>query len=197
MSESKIDLRRKIVALREGIAPAERTRRGQLITDRLLALLNYQTARSVLAYMSFGSEFNTDNFVRRVLRDGKILHLPKINKAERRLDLYMVSNLEQDLLPGVWGIREPNPARCPPSNLPSIDFVLVPGLVFDRSCNRLGYGAGFYDRLLPSLNQSVSKVAAAFDEQVLQAIPVEAHDVRLNAIVTDREIISHVEARNP
>lgn len=173
-----------MVALREQFSPAVRAAFSRRITHTLLALPEYRRARVVMAYMSMGAEFETEAFVQRVLADGKRLVLPRVNRGERRLDLFAVSDLEAGLAPGVWGILEPLPERCATVAATAVDFVLVPGLGFDGDGGRLGYGGGFYDRLLVAMT-TATRVAAAFSAQVVDAVPMTAHDQRVELVVTE------------
>lgn len=133
--------------------------------------------------MSMGAEFETAAFVRRVLADGKTLVLPRVNREAKRLNLFVVGDLDRDLAPGVWEIREPVPDRCAAAVERDIEFALVPGLAFDERGGRLGYGGGFYDRLLAGL-QAV-RVTAAFSVQVVEAVPMSEHDQYVDLIVTE------------
>jgi len=145
----------------------------------------------VLGYASFGSELDTLPFLEAVLADGRTLALPRIDRAARRLALHHVRNLEADLRPGVWGIPEPDPARCRAATPGEIDFVLVPGLVFDPEGGRIGYGAGYYDRLFRDWPEPLPLlVAAAFDLQVVPAVPVLLTDHRVDVVVTESRIYS-------
>jgi 5-formyltetrahydrofolate cyclo-ligase len=102
-----------------------------------------------------------------------------------------VQDLENDLRAGTWGILEPDAARCPPATPAEIDFILVPGLVFDPDGGRVGYGAGYYDRLLGAWPVPVPPlVAAAFDLQVVPAVPVLPADHRVDVVVTESRIYS-------
>jgi len=94
-----------------------------------------------------------------------------------------VGDLDRDLAPGVWEIREPVPDRCAAAVERDIEFALVPGLAFDERGGRLGYGGGFYDRLLAGL-QAV-RVTAAFSVQVVEAVPMSEHDQYVDLIVTE------------
>jgi 5-formyltetrahydrofolate cyclo-ligase len=133
--------------------------------------------------MSMGSEFDTRAFVRRVLADGRTLALPRVNPPLRRLDLFTVADLNHDLAPGVWDILEPVPERCAAALPTDIEFALVPGIAFDARGGRLGCGAGFYDRLLTGL--TAVRVAAAFSVQLIDAVPMTAHDQYMDLIVTE------------
>ncbi len=184
----KDELRRRVTAARAALPTQARAAFSAAISERLAALASFRRAGTVAAYMSFGAEFDTHAFVRRVLDDGKILLLPKINKSRHALDLYAVHDLDVDLVAGVWGIREPDPRRCRlVDDVGGVDFVLVPGVAFDRDGNRLGYGAGYYDRLLARIPLSAARVAAAFGVQVVEAVPHEAHDLPVATIVTESE----------
>ena len=125
-------------------------------------------------------------FLHEVLAGGRTLVLPRVDRAARRLALHEVLDLDGDLQPGTWGIPEPAPDRCRPVEPVEIDFVLVPGLVFDPGGGRIGYGAGYYDRLLGAWPPPVPPlVAAAFELQVVPAVPVLPTDRRVDLVVTE------------
>lgn len=157
------------------------------ITGSVLALDAYRSARVVMAYMTFGSEFMTDAFINAAIRDGKTIVLPKIDRAHDRLAIHTVRELERDLAAGPWGIREPRSDACPIALLSEIDFVLAPGLGFTVRGDRLGYGRGYYDRLLAARDPGAALVAAAFSVQVVDEIPTTAQDVRIDRVITERE----------
>ena len=184
-AEAKRTLRASLRVRRENLSPSERTALSHRITSTLIALPDFRRASTVLAYMSLGAEFETAAFVQRVLADGKILVLPRVNRELRRLDLFAVRDLEAELAPGVWGIREPVPESCQTVVAEDIDFALVPGLGFDARGGRLGYGGGYYDRLLAGLPASAPRVAAAFSAQMLEAVPMESHDQYVDVVVTE------------
>ena len=194
IAEKKRVLRKATLARRDAMAPMERERFAELITAQLLAMPAYVRAQTVMGYMSFGTEFNTAAFVQQVLNAGKRLVLPRVDKLARKLMLYQVEDL-RDLEAGVWGIHEPR-IDSPLVSLNEIEFLLMPGVAFDRTGNRLGYGAGFYDRLLadaPAMKQShalvATRVAAAFSKQVIDIVPTTEHDQRVDFIMTENEQI--------
>ena len=156
----------------------------------------YRQATTVLGYMNFGAEFASDLLAERALAEGKRLVLPKVNRHTNHLDLYWVYDLESQLAEGLWKIREPVVERCERLNsLNEIEFALLPGVAFTRDGARLGYGGGFYDKLLahPECRNNAHQpvlVAAAFALQVVEYIPLEATDVKVEWIVTERETIS-------
>ncbi len=94
-----------------------------------------------------------------------------------------------ELVPGTWGILEPpeNSRKVVPAE--EIDLAVVPGLAFDRQFNRLGYGAGYYDRFLPKLKKNAVKAGICYSIQLIDQIPVEAFDIAMDIIVTDTEVL--------
>lgn len=183
-------LRQRIINLREQLSPDVRAAHSTAITERLLRLPAYQQANVVLGYMSFGAEFDSSIWVKQVLADGKRLALPKVNRQTNQLDLYWVDDLASQLAVGVWGIPEPVAEGCERlSKLNEVEFALLPGVAFTRSGARLGYGGGFYDKLLASIEPHPSLVAAAFGLQVVGDMPQEATDVKVEWVVTEQEII--------
>jgi len=167
------------------MSPEEHRRASAHITAELLGLDRYRSAQTVMAYSTFGSEFSTSGFVEHALRHTKRLVLPRIDRQADRLELHHVQDVETELVPGLWGIREPNSAVCPSVDVTAIDFVLVPGLGFSTRGDRLGYGRGYYDRLLKRRNPKTYLVAAAFTFQVLATLPVDEHDIPIDLMVTE------------
>jgi 5-formyltetrahydrofolate cyclo-ligase len=190
----KAALRKKIVAVRDALPPAARRELSARITTQLLDLDAYRNARCVLAYMSFGSEFDTTVLVDDVLAHGKQLCLPRVDRDKRELALYRIEDIERDLQSGVWGIREPRP-ECPPADLDRIDFVLLPGVAFTPRCERLGYGGGFYDRLVPRFGRRPPLVAAAFALQICEEIPLDATDQCVDVVVTESSLFTTAAAQ--
>lgn len=183
--EAKLAMRRAILAAREAMPASQRQLESILLCGRLSANIRYQRARAVLAYAGFGTEVNTEAFLRAVLADGKLLALPRIDKTQNVLALYQVRNLDTDMEAGPWGIREPkaDPARI--FALREADFVLTPGLAFDSQCNRMGYGKAYYDRLFADCPGEIPyRLALAFDCQIVERVPVSTTDVRLDAIIS-------------
>ena len=186
----KQSIRKTIIALREQLPADLRAAHSVAITERLLQLPEYRQADTVLGYMNFGSEFASALWVARVLADGKRLVLPKVNCQRNELDLYRVDDLESQLAAGLWGIAEPVPERCERViDLNEVEFALLPGVAFARDGARLGYGGGYYDKLLARMTHSPALVAAAFALQVVQDVPQEATDVRVEWLVTEQGII--------
>jgi 5-formyltetrahydrofolate cyclo-ligase len=181
-------LRQRIIAARENLAASERSRLSQAILDSVSSLPVYQQASTVLGYLNFGAELDTEHWLAQALRAGKRVLLPRVNRASKHLDLYQVQDLQRDVAPGSWGIREPLLERCIKEEAPgTIDLILLPGVAFTRDGGRLGYGGGFYDRLLARMPHRPALVAAAFGLQVVADLPLEDTDRAVEWLVTENE----------
>lgn len=188
-------IRKSMLSRREQLPADLRAIYSAAIAERLLQLPEYRQADTVLGYMNFGAEFSSELWVEQALADGKRLALPKVNRHTNHLDLYWVEDMENQLAAGLWGIREPVVERCERLTAPDeVEFVLLPGVAFTRDGARLGYGGGYYDKLLAHLNHAGGAlrpmlVAAAFALQVVERLPQEANDVKVDWIITEQETI--------
>ena len=189
----KQGIRQSIIAARQKMAVELRSEFSAAITQRILDLPAYKRAKIVLGYMSFGAEFSTSVWLQQALQDGKQVLLPKVNSSSKQLELYRVGDLRHEVAPGAWEIPEPLPERCVRLDaLEQVDFILLPGVAFARDGARLGYGGGFYDKLLARINQGEGRpslAAAAFSMQLLQEIPQEATDRKVEWLLTENEAI--------
>jgi len=189
--DTKSGIRKNVIALREQLSPDSRAALSSTITARLLQLPEYRQAGAVLGYMNFGAEFASEFWIRQVLAEGKRLALPRVNHHTNQLDLYWVNDLENHLAPGLWGIREPVVERCERLNTPNeVEFALLPGVAFSRNGARLGYGGGFFDKLLARMAHRPALAAAAFALQIVEHIPQETTDVKVGWIITEQETIA-------
>ncbi len=187
-SAAKAALRAQMIARRDALTPATRAHLSARITARVLELDSYHAAKTLLAYMSFGSEFDTRALIDHALSNGKHLLLPRVDRGSGNLALHRVNDLAVDLQPGVWGILEPRAETTAPAQVTDSDWILVPGLAFAAQGERLGYGAGFYDQLIASCTHKPALVAAAFSTQVVDTVPCSPTDMRVNYVVTEDAI---------
>ncbi|TXT25914.1 MAG: 5-formyltetrahydrofolate cyclo-ligase [Gallionellaceae bacterium] len=186
----KQGIRKAILAQREQLSAEARAAYSAAITGRLRQMPEYRQADAVLGYINFGAEFESEMLVRQALTDGKVLLLPKVNLATRELDLYRVEDVDAQLAPGAYRIREPVAGCCARQDaLERIDFILLPGVAFGRDGARLGYGGGFFDKLLARMAHRPVLVAGAYSMQLAAGIPMEATDRRIDWLVTESETI--------
>lgn len=177
-------LRQSVLEQRLALPAALIAGLSERVRTHLVSHPVWRASRVVLGYASFRNEVDTFPLLAVILAEGKELVLPRVDRGRRSLDLLRVRDLRVDLGPGYQGIPEPNPLRCPPADPRVIDLVLVPGVVFDRRGFRLGYGGGYYDRLLESLPRAV-RVGLGFSLQVVDELPVLSHDLPVDILVTE------------
>lgn len=159
---------------------------AEAITATLLALPVLRAARTVAAYVSLGSEVSTQSLLAALTDRGVTVLLPVL-AADGSLTWRELSRLDA-LVPGRHGLREP-PPTAPARDLGDAAVVIVPGVAFDRAGNRLGRGGGSYDRALNALPPGVTTIAAAFDSDIVESVPVDPHDKRVAMIVTPTRVI--------
>lgn len=184
VSAEKRSLRERVRITRDAADPDHRRAWSERICQHLLLECDLAAPATALSYAGFGSEIDTLPFNRALIDRGVSLVLPRVERAAGGLVLYRVRDLDADLTPGVWGIPEPDPRRCAVVLPGGIDWMLVPGLVFDRRGGRVGYGGGYYDRLLPQLPR-LKRIAAAFECQIVDAVPRGPHDVMMDRLITE------------
>jgi 5-formyltetrahydrofolate cyclo-ligase len=193
LRDAKQALRAGVLAARDALPHAVHAAGSQAIAQRLLALPEYAGAGVVILTLPFLSEWDVRHGVDAALAGGKRVALPRVDETVRMLALHAIADLGQDIEAGYRGIPEPR-LSTPVVDPGEVGFALVPGVAFDPAGHRLGYGGGFYDRLLPLLQPATPRVAAAFDLQVVAHVPAGAHDVTIHRIVTPTRILEcHAE----
>ena len=188
LREAKQAMRQAMVAARDALDPGWRARASAALVERIASLATFARARRVLLTAPFRSEWDAAPLIARALADGKDVSLPRVNESERMLEIRRIEDPEGDIVPGHRGIPEPS-IRCIESDPASIDWVLVPGIAFDPAGARLGYGGGYYDRLLPVLAAAAMRVAGAFSVQIVARVPSAPHDIRMDAVVSEEGIV--------
>ena len=187
--DAKRGLRARILRERDATPAEDRAAASASIAASLLAREDFASSKTVLLTLPFGSEWDTRALLHAALARAKTVALPRVNLATGMLDICAITRLEYDAAPGYRGIAEPC-AHCQLLDVAAIDWVLVPGVAFDRDGHRIGYGGGYYDRLLPLLRADAYRVAGAFELQLVDHVPAASHDVAVDAVVTEARSIS-------
>ena len=193
LRDAKQALREAVVAARDGLAPAWRAQASAAIAARIADMDSFSRARVVLLTLPYRSEWDATLLVDRALAAGKVVAAPRVDPSARMLRVYRIDDVARDVEAGYRGIPEPR-AACSEIALDRIDWVLVPGTAFDAIGRRLGYGGGYYDRLLPFLPTATPRVAGAFEAQVVDSVPTAPHDVTVDCVVTEQRTL-HVVRR--
>ena len=190
-------LRNKILSLRDALSLDERRQKSKAIQSLLFSLPEFAAAQRLALFVSFRSEVLTESIIRAALSLSKVIAVPITDLARKQLSLSRITDYDTDLAPGTWGIPEPKPDRIRPVALHEPDLFIAPGVAFDRQGRRIGYGGGFYDRLLRALPVRKPVVALAFALQIVDRVPFEPSlDEPVDIIITEEEIIDCKEERD-
>jgi len=201
----KKKIRARLLRKRDSILPEEKSQKDAAIRERLFGLEEFNRTKSLLAYVSFRSEVDTTGFLQDLLNSGKKLVLPAVDPGHKVLKLYEVKSTSE-LEYGYMGILEPGVRENREVSLSEVDIVIIPGAGFDLKGNRLGYGGGYYDKLLSEIRSQVSGIrkkelnqdpqsptpfliALAYEEQIVEEIPSEPHDIKMDMIITENRLI--------
>lgn len=193
MSQDKVSIRKYILSRRDSINDEIRKGKDREIKERLLQLPEFKASHKILLYASFRGEVDTFDLLKYCITHGKAVILPRVDKQNNELKIYKIKDTEE-LVKGYFAIPEPNVSEDRRMNVKHMDLILVPGVAFDEQCNRLGYGKGFYDKLLSEVGSQKSEVrrkiiGLAYEEQIVELIPSESHDIKMDMIITDKRII--------
>ncbi len=169
---------RKVVA---SIDAGQKASASAVIEARITRDQRWQSARSVLLFSPLDDEPALGNLIARGLMESKTICLPRYRESTNDYQAAVIQDAQKDLTSGKFGVPEPAD-HCALHPLNQLDLVLVPGVAFAACGSRLGRGKGYYDRILKTV--SGLKLGVAFDEQIVNAIPSEEHDVRVDGIVT-------------
>ncbi|MBL8029164.1 MAG: 5-formyltetrahydrofolate cyclo-ligase [Fibrobacteres bacterium] len=178
-------------ALKE-LSLENRERENKAITDAILKMDEYRNASSIFVFLSLEEEFDTKEIVLDALKTGKKVFVPYCLPETKEIKTVQIHDLENDIEIGHYKIPEPKLSlrREQQSEDIKIDFLIVPGLAFDREGTRLGRGAGYFDRFLPAYKSKSPIICPALSAQIYHyTIPKEAHDIMPDAVVTESEIM--------
>jgi 5-formyltetrahydrofolate cyclo-ligase len=187
--DKKREIREDMIKMMDAMPDTQRAKKTKAIEDRLFGFANFLEANISLLYMNGSHEVATENIIKKAMAFSKIIVLPAFDMEKFEMRLLKVDNLAKNLKPGPKGVLEPDDKLCKAVPIDCIDIAIVPGIAFDEKGARIGTGTGFYDRLIPELPITTRKVALAFEDQILQQIPMESHDRFVDIIVTDERII--------
>ena len=188
--QSKEDLRARMKKVRQDIPADVRAQEDETLTKIILGTELYESSEFILSYVSFGTEADTRALIRRAIRDGKRVYVPYVFPKSGAMDFFLCEDLGK-LRRNRLGIPEPEPDPAklfPYTTHISLDsaencMVLVPGLAFDARLGRIGYGGGYYDRFLGSFRKKMA-VGMAYNEQLVDEVPMGPDDIRLDLVVT-------------
>ena len=176
-------IRKQMKQLRADMTRTERFEKSMQIFEQLITVPEFKRADRIYTYVSMDNEIDTIMLIDYSLSLEKRVFVPRVSGKD--MEFYEISDISE-LSPGYMGIYEPDINGREP-DYSRTGFMCMPGLAFDRSYNRIGYGGGFYDRYL-SVENKLYKAALAYEAQLLESIPAQDGDVRPDMIVTEESI---------
>ena len=184
VSMNKAELRAKMLNKRRELTSLEVIETSKALHNFFIQLPVYCQSRVILSYMPYGHEADVLPLNHEIIKDGKILLLPRVLNITN-MEAVQIDSLDSGLKEGPFGIWEPD-ATHGVTNPQDIDLVLVPGLAFDIKGNRLGHGKGYYDRFLEKCRPQAFFMGIAHSFQVFDSIPSEAYDKRVHGLLTEK-----------
>ena len=183
----KKTIRKDILAKRIAQSNTEVAVKSAVIQEKLLPYWDKDEVKTIMVYLPFRKEVNLTPLIEAAWSKGKKIAIP-VCKEEFTIVPSLIYDFEEDLEPGLWNILEPKKDKMRPVAPEDLDLVIVPGVAFDKGCNRLGYGAGYYDRFLPRLRQGVPFIAVCFELQMQENVCPDCHDVPMYMVITEENV---------
>ncbi len=185
---NKKSIRNIILSKRKSMSENEIISKSNKIIKTLIETDFYKYSKVIMTYVNFRHEVKTKALIIHSLINKRII-IPKTIPETKELILSELKDYEQDLDIGSYGVLEPKSEFIRTVSYDIIDLVLVPGAVFDAKGNRIGYGAGYYDRFFNKLDKSIPKIALAYDFQIVDMLTPDKYDVPMDYIITESRFI--------
>ena len=182
---NKEELRKVLKGRRRQLTADQVTQSSAQVVQHILACDAYRKAQHIMGYLAFSNELNIDAFLRQALAEGKQVYVPQIISPTEMRPVRL-KKLEQLVLDryGIRSVAEPVEVIDPKE----LDFILIPGLAYDRHGCRMGMGAGYYDRFLPQVTQAFW-LGVAYEALLQTSLPQDDYDVPVPQIVTEGGIL--------
>ncbi|MBI5115010.1 5-formyltetrahydrofolate cyclo-ligase [Candidatus Poribacteria bacterium] len=182
--ELKRSIRKEKIRWRNALPSEEARAKSAQIAATLKSLPEYANAKTILFYVSAkGNEVDTHSLIRDALAKGVKALVPVTDFVNNHL---IVSELKDmgELVTVKFGLLEPRPDAVRPTDPAEANVIIVPGVAFDRHCRRIGFGGGYYDRLL--VNSLVPSIALAYEGQLVDRVPADSHDIPVSILITEQ-----------
>ena len=185
----KRTLKQEILSKRNHLSKEEIRKKSSEIKNKFYSLPEFKKSKNILFYVSFNNEVDTHGIIEELLKNKeKTIIVPYVEKHNLILQLSELKDFN-GLEPKTFGILEPKKNFIREFNPEKLDLAVIPGLVFFKDGHRIGYGYGYYDRFLKTLKKKPVKIGLAFDIQIAEKIPHEEHDIPMDIIITEKEIM--------
>lgn len=172
-------IRKRALEKRNSLTKEEIAEKSLIIKQKLFSSEEYKQAKTISCYVSIGSEVETHDMIKQALKDGKKVCVPILQGGS--IIMSLIEDFNELNTRDEFGILEPYVIRK--VELDKVDLVIAPCVAFDKYGHRIGHGKRYYDRLLDGYKGK--KIALAFSEQMIDKIPNESHDVKMDMVVSD------------
>jgi 5-formyltetrahydrofolate cyclo-ligase len=189
IAQAKNAIRQDIIQKREELGDLEKNEKSLAISKRLFGIDEFKKSKVVFCFLSTFFEVQTEKIIRESLRLGKQVLVPLLDPEGENLQASRIPSMDIDFIIGKYGIKQPTLKRIDIVAFSNIDFVVVPGLAFDNIGNRIGYGAGFYDKFFKKISSGVTRVAVSYDFQLLNLVPHSDLDEPVHFLITETQAL--------
>jgi 5-formyltetrahydrofolate cyclo-ligase len=187
LAQQKLQLRNELKARLVAMSVETRGEKSKTACRNLIETPQFQQSSVVMIYLSLPHEVDTAAIILSAWQQGKTVAVPKVSWQQRHMIPVIITSLDTGFSTDVGGLR--NPITGAPMPIEEIDLVVVPGLGFDRKGNRIGRGGSYYDRFFANKGLCAVKCGFAFEEQIVDNVPVSKHDIQMDMLVTDDEVV--------
>ncbi|MGM0501707.1 MAG: 5-formyltetrahydrofolate cyclo-ligase, partial [Bacillota bacterium] len=185
--------RKEQLTIRKKLSDQKVSEKSKKIAEKLFNNSVFQEAETILIYINFKNEVKTKKIIKQMLKENKRVIVPITDQAEKRLYLSELKDFNQELSSGAYGILEPKEEYRRFVAPQELDLIILPGVAFDQQGNRIGYGGGYYDRLLTAVPH-VKTIALAFTEQIIDKVKTSVYDQKVEQIITDKRVVDCKES---
>jgi 5-formyltetrahydrofolate cyclo-ligase len=189
IAKAKKVIRQNIIQKRGELGYLEKNEKSLAIAKRLFGMDEFKKSKTIFCFLSTFSEVQTEKIIRESLRLGKQVLVPLLDPEGKNLQASRIPSMGIDFMIGKYGIKQPTLKLRDVVAFSNIDFVIVPGLAFDNVGNRIGYGAGFYDKFFKKISSSVIRVAVSYDFQLLNLVPHSDLDEPVHFLITETKAL--------
>ena len=179
----KKNIRKEILEKLHDISREEKERKVEKLKEELFSLGEFKKAKCVMFYVSKHYEVDTHKMIDESIAMGKKVVVPITLKEEKTLKPSELKDREKELIKGHYGIHQPHEKHIRPVSPKEVDFMIVPGIAFDKAGHRLGHGEGYYDRFLEKVLPGIFTVGLAFDFQVVEELPRHDTDIPVDKVI--------------
>lgn len=181
-NQSKLQIRNCIKEIKKSMTEVEISEKSSKIQNLLMETEEFKAAMNIYIYINYNQEVVTTDIIEKSLELGKKVYVPKVCGDVIRF--YRITSVTDDLAPGAFGILEPT-GECTDESCEGL--LIMPGLAFDKEFHRIGYGGGYYDKYLSHQTAHI-KIALAYEFQILESIPEDEFDVKVDIIITENKV---------